>query len=913
MSSLAADLRDAVRALRRNPAFTIVAILTIALGMGANTAVFSVMNAVLLRPLPYNDPGRLVWVAKVEPAMHAEIAAGADYLNWRDQARSLGAIAAWDEAPGLTLLGAGDPERLVGAHVSASFLPLLGVAPARGRGFAPPEERLGAAPVAIVSDRLWQRLYGPGETFRERPLHLDAGVFTIVGVLPRSFLFPQMPAPDVLLPLRLDEATERQRQMMSIVHVIGRLGAGSTIPQARSELTAIWRRGEQRARVASEPRLDPDVGSTAPEGTAPDVAGAPSSDSFDIPIGAPAPATGVDQRVRLFEHRDAADVSGGGTFDGPTGAAAAPPGEDQRVRPLRRPGAGDGSPAGPLPAPAGAGDVLVRPLHEHLVGDIRPALLLLTATVGLVLLIACANVANLVLARATARARELAVRATLGATRWRLVRQVLVESLLLSLMGGSTGLLVANWGLGAVRTVMPPSLAQGALGVTPIGIDRGVLAFTFAVAAVTGLLFGIGPALLASRHDLESSLKESSRSAAGSVGRNRLRRTMVAGEIALAVVLLVGAGLLVRSFARLLAVDPGFRPEQVVTMAVNLREPLENGVAQQASSFFADVADRVRSLPGVQVVAYGDTVPLREYSRIMMGLGIDGRAEIATAGPPPEVAISMVSPDYFAAMGVRLVRGRVFTEDDRHGAPAVAIVNERFARQFLGPEDPIGRRIRFGPRQHDWITVIGVVADVRHEELAADARRTMYRPFDQEPVPFGFVVVRTTGEPAPVVQSVRQVIRTIDPSLAVYDVATMGQRVERSVGGRRLSMLLMLAFAVVALLLAAVGLYGVLAFIVGERTREIGIRMALGAEARDVLALVMRQSGAMVLVGIAVGLAGALAAGPLLASALYAVTPLDRTTLAGVPLLIAAVAAVATWLPARRATRVNPVEALREG
>jgi putative ABC transport system permease protein len=854
MSHLAADLRDAVRALRHHPTFTLAAVLTIALGIGANTAVFSVVHAVLLRPLPYRAPDRLVWMAKFEPAMRAEIASGADYLDWRDQARTLDAVAAWGEAPALTLTAPGEPERVLGAHVTAGFLPLLGVSPMRGRNFTADEERLNGVPVAVVSHRLWQRLAGPGAAFAERPLRLDIGVLTIVGVLPPGFVFPQSPAPDVLLPLRLNEATERQRQMMSIVHVIARLRPSATPELARAEATEIWRRSEGRAAAQRPPVPFGNEGALVP----------------------PPPGSGNHFEIRVEE---------------PAGPGQADP--------ARRP-------AGP------AGSVIVRSLHDHLVGDVRPALMLLTTTVALVLLIACANVANLVLARATARSRELAVRATLGATRWRLVRQLLVENLVLSLAGGAIALVVAVWSLSALHAYLPAALTDAAPGGLAIGMNGSVLAFTLLVAAATSILFGVGPALVASRVDVDAALKEASRLAAGSTSRTRLRRALVVVEIAMAVVLLTGAGLLVRSFSRLLALDPGFRPERVVTMALNLERPGDETAASRAAALFDEVAGRVRALPSVQAVAFGDTVPMREYSRVMMGLSLEGRDQGLSSGPPPDVAISMVSPEYFAAMGMRVLRGRAFTGQDRTGAPPVAIVNERLAREFWGGENPIGRRFRFGPRRPDWITVVGVVADVRHDELAAEPRRTMYQPFAQESTPFGFIVVRTTGEPAAIVQSARQVVRSIDPSLALYDVATMEQRLERSVAGRRFNMLLIVLFACVALALAAVGLYGLLAYLVGERTREIGIRMALGARASDVMRLVLRQGAFMVTFGIALGLAGALGSGPLLSSALYAVTPRDAMTLGTVPLLIAAVAGLAIWLPARRATRVDPVEALRE-
>ena len=903
MTNLSLDVRDALRALRRNPTFALVALLTMAIGIGANTAVFSVVNALLLRPLPYRDPGRLVWAAKLAPAMPAEIATGADYLEWRDHAASLEGVAAWDEAPGLTLLGSGDPERLLGAHITAGFFTVLGVQPASGRAFSLDEERLNGPPVAIVSRRLWERLYGPDAVFAERPLRLDAGTFTIVGVLPASFLFPQKPSPDVLLPLRLDEATERQREMMSIVHVAARLKPGVAIGQARSDLTAILRAAEQQAVARQEGQ---DVRERAPGG---ETAGAGAADTFDTPIGPPpGPPPSGERMVRPLPGPGAVPLE----RQAPAPAAGGGNRIELQVGPRSAPGGANGPSSRGMGAGPPPGEIILRPLQQHLVGDVRPALLLLTATVGLVLLIACANMANLVLARATSRSRELAVRAALGATRWRLVRQSLVESVLLALAGGSLGVLAAGWCLGVVRGLLPVPLAQGTLALVPIGIDRGVLVFTGCVASLTGILSGVGPALVASRVDLEVSLREAARFAAGSVGRSRLRRALVVGEIALAMVLLVGAGLLVRSFARLLAVDPGFRPERVVTMAVNVDRSIDAGGTTRAETFFASVAARVRSFPGVQAVAYGDTVPLREYSRIMMGLAVEGRDDPPANGPPPDVAISMVSPQYFTAMGIGIIRGRAFTEADRQGSPPVAIVNERFAHQFWGAEDPVGRRFRFGPRRPDWITVVGLVADVRHDELSAEPRRAMYQPFAQEPVPFGFIVVRTSGDATSLVQSVREVIRTIDPTLALYDVATMEERVERSVGGRRFSMLLIMSFALVALVLSAVGLYGVLAYIVGERTREIGIRMALGAAAADVLRMVMRQSGAIVALGIGLGLAGALAIGPLLAAGLYGVTAHDGLTLVAVPLLIATIAAIATWVPARRAARVDPVEALRD-
>ena len=873
MSRLLGDLKDAVRSLRAHRGTTAVAIFTLALGIGATTALFSVVHAVLLRPLPYQDPERLVWVATTVPAMRAEIATGADYFDWRDGSKTLASIAAYDELPGLTVLRRDSAERVPGARVSAGFLGLLGVSPARGRGFSKDDERLNAAPVALVSRALFDRLFGPDAALAGRTLTLDSGSFDIVGILPADFVFPHVPHVDVLIPLRLDEATERGRVQMNILQVIGRMRADATLPQVKAELLDIHRRGEASAQRAVPP-------------------GGPG------PMGAPGPGPGPGPGGGRIQMR----------FDGPPG----PGGPGVPVGPP-----GPGGPGGPGGGPRSFvrpdTDVVVRTLQDELVGNVRPALWLLLGVVALVLLVACANVANLLLARAAGRTREIAVRAALGASRGRIVTQLLTESMLLGVVGSLCGLLVGVWTLRVATSLVPADLTTGPLSPVQPGLNPTLLMFALGLSLLTALLFGTLPALIASRVDVNSALKASAHSASTSRQRARFRAVLVAAELAAAVLLLAGAGLLLRSFARLISVDPGFRAEHVLTMAFDVGHGAgERDDADRGLQFFEQLAERVSGLPGVTNVAWGDTVPLHHYSMMMMGLRIEGRDEPPSDQPPPEVAITMVSPAYFDTMGMRIVRGRAFTAADRADAPPVAIVSESMARQFWGTDDPVGRRLQIGPRQPDWMTVVGVAADVRHEGLAAAPRRAMFRPFAQRPLGFGFLVVRTALDPGPLTAAVRQQVQLLAPTVAVHDVATMDERVARSIASRRFGMVLVGTLAVLALVLAAVGLYGVLAHAVLERTREIGIRMALGARSETVVALIVRQSSVMVIAGLAVGLIAAVATMPVLASTLYGVTPRDPVTLLTVPLVLALVALAATWWPARRASAVNPTVALRE-
>jgi putative ABC transport system permease protein len=849
MDRLLSEIRSALRALLGRPGFTAVAVLTLALGIGANSAIFSVVNALLLRPLPYEEPGRLVWVTNKIPEMDMEMTAGADYLDWRDGSRSLQSVAAFTDGERFTWKGGEEPERIEGARISASFLPVLGVVPARGRGFRPEEERLNAGRVALLSHRLWERLFGGKGTPGEALLPLDDEAYTVVGVLPEGFRFPGNPDLDIFVPLALDEAQERGRQRMSIVQVIGRLAPGISLGQVRAELAAIQQRSIETAREAAETRPEPPPGPPR---------GAPGGGGMTI------------------------QIAGG---PGPGG-----------------PGGGGPRPRGGFELPEMKLEIV--PLAERLSGNVRPALLLLLGAVGLVLLIACANVANLLLARATARRREIAIRAALGAGRGRIVRQLLTESVLLGLLGGAAGLLLAFAGIRLLLALVPADLWGGLLRQIPIGIDLPVLAFTLLLSMATGLVFGLAPALQASRVDLSDPLKEGGRTRPG-----RARGLLVAAEVAMAVILLVGAGLLFRSFLRLQSVNPGFEPEGVLTLGFDLPRNAYSEPARQRL-FFEELSRRAAALPGVESAAVANGIPLTGFSMILRGLTVDGRDPL----PPdqqPEVAVVTASPDYFRTMGIKILSGRPFAGADGEGGAPVAIVSRSMARKFWGDADPVGRRLRVGPPDVPWTTVVGMVEDVRSEGLEADPRLQMYRPFFQQPRPMGYLAVKTAGDPAALVRAVRAEALALDRNVPVRDVLTMEQRLAGSVSSRRFNLVLLGLFAALALALAGVGLYGVLAYAVTERTREIGIRMALGARREGVLGLIIRQGLTLAAVGAGAGLVLSFALSRYLRSSLFGVTSNDPVTYVAIPLLLLMVALLSSYLPARRATRVDPMVALR--
>jgi len=892
MSAMAAELRHALRALRARPAFALAAILTLALGIGANSAIFSLVEALLVRPLPYHDPGSLVEATNYVRDFNAEMATGGDYLDWKEQSRLLSAVEAFDDMASLTLTGREQAERLRGAQVSVGLLPMLGITPAGGRGFSAEEGKLNGPPAVILSARLADRLFGAagrGGTAGGRRaeahgalgalLQLDGSGRPVVGVLPRDFVFPGNPAVELLVPLQLDAARERGRQQMSILTIVGRLRPGATVEQARGELQAIHRRAEDAALAADL---------AAPPAGAPAGVPGPGASPGPGPGSWPGPGRGSAMQIRVLA--------------GPSGGV---------------PGLGPGGPSGPGGPGGGGGrsgrrmaafesEVRVTPLRDVLVGKVRPTLLLLTGTVGLVLLIACANVAHLLLARAAARWRELAVRAALGAGQGRLVRHLLAESTVLALAGGAAGLLVAAWGARLLAALAPGELAGSLLPQVAVRLDAPVLLFTLGLALGTSLLFGLGPALAAARVDLREPFQAIAR------GRHRRSRgLLVAGEVAMATILLVGAGLLVRSFARLRAVDPGFRPERVLTLALDLSSSRGYEAPAAQTAFMSELAQRVAALPGVRSVAFGDSLPLARVRRMLRGLTVENR-------PPrdprqePEVTVTAVSPGYFRTLGIGVRRGRGLEERDGATAPPVAVVSHTLARSFWGDADPVGKRIRIRPMGPSWWTVVGEAADVRRQDLAIAPKAELYLPFLQRPSSFAFLALRTWGDPAAQAAAVRREVHSLDAQLPVFDVSTLEQRLAQSVAARRFGLLLLGAFAALALALAAVGLGGVVACAVVERTREIGVRMALGARRGNVLSLILGEALLMVGAGILAGIPAALALSRFLASSLYGIGAADPLTYLAIPVVLLAASLLAAYLPARRAMRVEPVVALRQ-
>lgn len=800
------DLRYALRMLLKNPGFTIVAVVALALGIGANTAIFSVVNTVLLRPLPYRDPERLVmvWEEDSKRGFPQETPAVGNYVEWRDQNQvfeSMAAIA--DQSFNLT--GVGDPERLEGRSVSANLFPMLGIEPQIGRVFSAADDQPGAQPVVMLSYGLWQRRFGGDASIVGKPLTLNGESYTVVGVMPARFQFPtrddQAWVPIAFTP---EQTANRNRHYLQ---VIAKLKPGVTLQQAQTEMSAIATRLQQQY-----PESNADLGS------------------------------------------------------------------------------------------------VVISLHEHLVGDIKPALLILLGAVGLVLLIACANVANLLLARAAVRQKEIAVRVALGARRLRLVRQFLTESLLLSTVGGIVGLLIAYAGLLFLRSFIPEDISQA----REIALDLKVLGFTLFVSVTTGIVFGLAPAIQAVRFNQSETLKEGGRDAATGGSGKRLRSVLVVAEVAISLVLLIGAGLLINSFLRLRNVDPGFRADNLLTMTIVVAESKYTEL-EQLSAFYTDLIQRVQSLPGVRSAAVTTNLPLYRQGNTS-SIYIEGRPD-----PPPQqepvVVIRVVSPGYFDTMTIPLLSGRNINDQDSLTARnASVVISETMARQHWPNEDPIGKRISLRQRrsEEDWIQVIGVVKDVRQFELTAEPRPQMYLSYRQAPffIPRD-LVVKTDVEPASLAASVRKAVWEIGKDQPVSDIRTMDEILGESIARQRFSMLLLAIFAGVAMVLAGVGIYGVMSYSVAQRTHEIGIRMALGAQTGAVLKLAVGYGMKLVITGIVMGLVAAFALTRLMSTLLFDVTPTDPTTFTLISLLLVAVAAIASYIPARRATKVDPIVALR--
>jgi putative ABC transport system permease protein len=795
------DLRFGLRMLLKNPGFTLVATLTLALGIGANTAIFSVVNALILRPLPYPDPERLVWVDYTSSKNTGGEILSAHFLNWREQNQTLEGIAQFEPTT-RTLTGAGEPERVEVGQISASFFTTLGVQPlSPGRNFTAAEDKTGGERVAILSHGLWQRRYNGDQDIVGKTITLNDSTFTVVGVTPENFRYFR--PFDVWTPLAIDLERDRANGNTSSQSTVARLKPGIALEQARAELDTLLQRYES-AKQEGKPR--------------------------------------IDLQARLV------------------------------------------------------------PLQRLLLGETRRPILVLLGAVGLVLLIACANVANLLLARAATREKELAIRGALGAGRLRLVRQLLTECLLQAMAGSAAGLLLASW-LTALLGSLSSTNTLGEMGrVAAITIDMRVLGFTLLITLVTGLLFGFLPALRFSRADLNVSLKEGGRG--GGLHGRGLRNALMVSEVALAIVLLIGAGLLIRSFAKLLDVDPGYRAENLLTARIAL--PPRYSDNSQRAQFYERILQHIAALPGVTAVGATSHLPLTGYN---MGaqLLVEGR-QPREGENPPSAPVARVNPDYFRTMGISLRAGRLINDGDTQEAPGVALLSETLARRLFPNEDPLGKRLSVAGLG---ATVVGVVSDIRYTGLDGEIEQAVYLSYRQLPRSGMALVLRGAVEPSSLAPALRNAVREIDPALPVYDVMTMNERLSNSVAARRFNLLLLGGFAALALLLAGVGVYGVISYVVTQRTQEIGVRMALGAQSADVVRLFIKQGMTLVLLGVALGSAGAFALTRVMKSLLFGVSATDPLTFTVITLLLIGVALLACWIPARRATEVDLMITLR--
>jgi len=801
------DLCYGLRTLRQSPGFTSVAMVTLALGIGATTAIFSVVYAVLLRPLPYKDPGALVVLNETTPKVGLVSVSYPNFLDWRAQSHAFTqmAIVHNDE---FNLAGIDQPEDVSGCAVSPNFLAMLGVRPLLGRDFDASEEKPGTRPVVLLSYHLWQSHFGGDHNAIGRSITLNGRAFTIIGVLPAHYV--SMEKTDVIEPIGVwatnnPEASDRGERGDTVV--IGRLAAGTTFSQARAEMQSI------AARLAQ----------TYPA----------ANDQFGVAL---------------------------------------------------------------------------QPIRDAFAGNLRPAILVLFGAVVIVLLIACGNVANLFLMRSTSRAKEIAVRLTMGAGRGRIVSQMLVESFLLAFSGGVLGLALAAGGIqGIVRLI--PSDTQAASNLSLNGV---VLLFAAGLVILSAFVFGLSPALHSAKADVQSELKESGRSVTLTRDQNRWRGILVMAEISLALVLLIGAGLMMKSLYRLVAVDPGFQPDHVLTMELGLRTAQYEKPAA-ILNFWQQVLERVRPLPGVEAAALGSGVPLAdEHSRT--DITIEGMA-LPKPGSFPHPDVHIVSPGYVRTLGVPLLRGRAFMDADNESAPLVAIINAMLAERFFHGQNPIGRRIMFGRFSANvapkWRTIVGVAADTKMYGLSNPARFEVYVPVRQSVASHMNLLVKSRNDPAALTSAIRIVIASIDKDQPVYGITTMSQLERDSVSTQRTTLILLALFSTLALLLAAIGVYGVISYSVAQRTHEIGIRMALGAGSREVLRMVIAQGARIAAAGILIGMVASLGLMRLLANQLFSVSATDPPTFTVVAAVLAFTALLACYIPARRTVRVDPMIALR--
>ena len=813
------DLRYGVRMLLKSPGITFVVVLALALGIGANTAIFSVVDAVLLRPLPYPESDRLVFLNETSKAMDEISISYPNFTDWRNQNQVFEKIGVYNRGS-YNLTGVGEPERLVTAQMSADVFAALRANPAMGRLFTNDEDKPGGPPVVILSHALWQRRFGGQPNILNQPITLNDKSYTVIGIMPEGFRFPTRAEMWVPVGQLSSEPAWLHRGNHPGLYGVARLKPGVTLAQAKADMDNIAANLEKQYNDSN---------------------------------------------------------------------------------------AGNG--------------VGMRPLIEIFVGDIRRALWVLFAAVAFVLLIACANIANLLLARAQSRQKEMAIRSAMGAGRWRIARQLLTESVLLALIGGTLGLLVARWGLALILYISPDSIPRS----KEIALDWRVLLFTIGISFVTGILFGLVPALQAGIVDVHETLKETGR---GTSGKHWLRSSLVVVEVATTLVLLIGAGLMIRSFYRLQKVNPGFSYDQLTSFTVSLPDKKYKQPEQQ-EQFYARLLENLRGMPGVETTAAASGLPLGNNGWQTSFL-IDGRPR-----PPrdqtPLMEACLVTPDYFRAMNIPLLRGRYFSDHDdrswivgqdlsklndveREMAPLNSIIiDQRFAELYWPGEDPVGKRVVMGSEERPrYLTVLGVVGRVKMEGLSQDSNRVQgYFPFKQIPNSDMTVVLKASGDPTQLIAGVRQQVAAIDPGQPIYSVRTMHEIRAESVAPERLNLTLLSIFAGIALVLAIVGIYGVMSYSVTQRTHEIGIRMAIGAQPRDVFRMVIGQGMMLALMGVGLGLVGAFGLTRLMTTMLFGIEPTDPATFAAIAVLLTAVALVACYVPGRRATKVDPVVSLR--
>ena len=803
MENIFKDVRYGFRILLKNPAFMAVVVMVLALGIGANTAIFSVVHAVLLRPLPFPEPDRLVIMTEKDPDGDRMGVAYPNYEDWRARALSFEDMAS-GRSQSFNLTGIDQPTRLQGRMVNWNFLQLLGVKPQLGRLFEAQDDRPDATPTAMISTGLWKEKFGSDSEIIGKTISVDGKPFYVIGVLPPGFQF--LRRDDLYVPIGLSLTQSfglLDRGNHFGLNILARLKSGVTEEQARKEMEAL------AAQLESE-----------------------------------------------------------------------------------------------YPATNSGNGAIVQKLDDRLVENIRPALLVLLAAVGFVLLIACVNVANLMLMRATERHKEIAIRLALGAGRMRIIRQLLSESFLISALGGTAGLLIGAWAIDGLVALAPQNTPR----LDQVKLNGTVLIFTLGVSVLTGLLFGLFPALHASRADLNSVLKEGGRSIAGS-SRERMRKVLLVAEVALALVLLAGAGLMLRTVSQLTRVDPGFNAERLLTMQFTLSAVTYKEENRRA--FYRDSLSRVEGVPGVLSAALTLSLPIdgSNWNSVFMAMDkpVPPRAEL------PSSAFTPVSANYFEVMGIRLLEGRVLSEADGANAPRVTVINETLARRLWPGENPIGKRIKQGwPENKTPVReVVGVVSDVKLEGVNQETPMQAYLPLEQETAGSLALVARTAGNPLALASTIEQAIRSVDKDLPVYGISSMDQLMGNAIAQQQLTMVLLAGFAILALVLAAVGIYGVMSYSVTQRTHEIGIRMALGAQSSDVLKMVVKQGLVLTVAGISIGLVGAFFLTRLMASLLFGVSATDPVTFALISLLLAGVALGACFVPARRATKVDPLIALR--